>query len=154
MHMRQYWALAGFVGLCLAVGGIAGFATSQSVVDWYPTLNKPAWTPPGWLFGPVWTLLYVMMAVAAWLVWRAGDARQALGIFALQLALNMAWSFLFFGAKSPISGLVCIVLLWAAILATIVAFRRKSSVAAALMLPYLAWVSFATALNGAIVALN
>jgi translocator protein len=154
MSMRQWWGLAGFVALCLAVGGIAGFATSQSVVDWYPTLAKPSWTPPGWLFGPVWTVLYVMMGVAAWLVWRVGDARAALGIFAVQLALNMAWSFLFFGAKSPISGLVCIVLLWAAIVATIVAFRRKSGVAALLLLPYLAWVSFATALNTAIVTLN
>jgi translocator protein len=152
--MKQWWALAGFVVLCLAAGGIAGFATSQSVVDWYPALVKPSWTPPGWLFGPVWTVLYVMMGVAAWLVWKVRDSGVALGIFAVQLALNMAWSFLFFGAKSPILGLVCIVLLWIAIVATILAFRRKSSVAAAMMLPYLAWVSFATTLNGAIVALN
>jgi translocator protein len=152
--MKQWLALAGFVVLCLAVGAIAGFATSQSVVDWYPTLNKPSWTPPGWLFGPVWTVLYMMMGVAAWLAWRAGDARAALGIFAVQLALNMAWSFLFFGMKSPVSGLICIVLMWIAIVATILAFRRKSGLAALLMLPYLAWVSFATALNGAIVALN
>jgi translocator protein len=154
MNMKQWLVLAGFVGLCLAVGGIGGFATSQSVVDWYPTLNKPSWTPPGWLFGPVWTLLYVMMGVAAWLVWKARDSGVALGIFAVQLALNMMWSLLFFGLKSPGAGLVCIVLLWAAIAATIVAFRRKSGVAALLLLPYLAWVSFATALNTAIVTLN
>jgi tryptophan-rich sensory protein len=102
----------------------------------------------------VWTVLYVMMGVAAWLVWRAGDARVALGIFAVQLVLNMAWSILFFGMKSPISGLVCIVLLWVAIAATIWAFRRKSGVAALLLVPYLAWVSYATTLNGGIVALN
>lgn len=152
--MKQWLVLAGFILVCLAVGGLGGVATAQSVTDWYPTLNKPAWTPPGWLFGPVWTVLYVMMGVAAWLVWRTGDARAALGIFAVQLALNFAWSFLFFGLKSPVMGLVCIILLWLAIAATIRAFGRNSNVAAVLLWPYLAWVSFATALNGAIVVLN
>ena len=152
--MKQWLVLVVFVGVCLAVGGLGGFATAQSVTDWYPTLVKPSWTPPAWLFGPVWTALYIMMGLSGWLVWRVGSSGKALGLFAVQLALNLAWSFLFFGMKSPVSGLVCIVLLWLAIAATILAFRRKSAVAALLLLPYLAWVSFATALNGAIVALN
>lgn len=152
--MRQWWVLAGFIVACVAVGGLGGFATAQSVVEWYPTLNKPSWTPPSWLFGPVWTLLYLMMAVAAWLVWRAGNSKGALILFWAQLALNLAWSFLFFGARSPILGLLDIILLWIAIAATIFAFALHSRKAAFLLVPYLAWVSFATALNSAIYLLN
>lgn len=152
--MRQWWVLAGFIVACVAVGGLGGFATAQSVVEWYPTLNKPSWTPPSWLFGPVWTLLYLMMAVAAWLVWRAGNSKGALILFWAQLALNLAWSFLFFGARSPTLGLIDIILLWIAIAATIFAFALHNRVAAFLLVPYLAWVSFATALNSAIYLLN
>lgn len=152
--MNKWWVLAGFIVVCLAVGGIAGFATAQSVQDWYPTLNKPSWTPPPWLFAPVWTTLYVMMAVAAWLVWTIGSARAALALFFSQLLLNLAWSFLFFGARSPALGLIDIVLLWLAIAATIFAFSMKSRLAAFLMVPYLAWVSFALALNTSIWMLN
>lgn len=152
--MRQVLVLAGFVALCLAVAALGGFATFQSVAEWYPTLNKPSWTPPSWLFGPVWTLLYIMMAVAAWLVWRAGEARAAMILFGAQLLLNLAWSFLFFGARSPVLGLIDIVALWLAIAATIFAFAMRSRLAAFLMLPYLCWVSFATALNASIWMLN
>jgi translocator protein len=152
--MRQWLVLAALVALCLCVGALGGFATASSVADWYPTLNKPSWTPPSWLFAPVWTVLYVMMGVAAWLVWRAGNARPALFLFGVQLLLNLAWSFLFFGLRSPLAGLVCIVLLWAAIATTILAFWTKQRLAAVLMVPYLAWVSFASALNAAIFALN
>ncbi len=152
--MRSWLVLAGFVMLCLAVAALGGLATVQSVAEWYPTLNKPSWTPPSWLFGPVWTVLYIMMAVAAWLVWKAGQAKGALLLFGAQLLLNLAWSFLFFGAKSPGLGLIDIVLLWLAIAATIFAFSLKSRLAAFLMVPYLCWVSFATALNAAIFMLN
>ncbi len=152
--MRQWMVLAGFIAVCLVVGALGGFATSQPVLEWYPTLVRPSWTPPSWLFGPVWTILYIMMGVAAWLVWRTGDAGRALGMFAVQLALNLAWSFLFFGLRSPLAGLACILLLWLAIAGTILEFRKRSGAAAGLMLPYLAWVSFATALNAAIVVLN
>ena len=152
--MQKWLALAGFVGLCLAVAGLAGFATAQSVVHWYPTLAKPSWTPPGWLFGPVWTVLYILMGVAAWRVWLKGQARTALWLFGAQLLLNLAWSFLFFGARSPGLGLVDIVALWLAIAATIFAFAQLSRGAALLLVPYLAWVSFAMALNAKIFLLN
>jgi translocator protein len=152
--MRQWLVLAGFIALCLLVGGGGSYATMQSVAEWYPTLVKPSWTPPAWLFGPVWTTLFVMMAIAAWLVWKAGNSKGALILFGAQLALNMAWSFLFFGARSPGLGLIDIVLLWLAIAATIFAFAMRSRVAAFLMVPYLMWVSFATALNAAIFMLN
>jgi tryptophan-rich sensory protein len=152
--MKQWWVLAGFVGLCFAVAAIGGFATMQAVTEWYPTLNKPNWTPPSWLFGPVWTVLYLMMAVAAWLVWKQGNSRAALILWGGQLLLNLAWSFLFFGARSPTLGLIDIAALWVSIVATIFLFAQKSRVAAYLMVPYLCWVSFATALNAAINLLN
>ena len=102
----QWLVLAAFIVLCLAVAGVAGWATSQSVATWYLTLNRPSWTPPNWLFAPVWTTLYIMMAVAAWRIWRSGGgftgrAWPALVMFFVQLALNFAWSFAFFGARSP-----------------------------------------------------
>lgn len=148
--MKQWLVLAGLIVLCLAVGAIGGWATAQSVTDWYPTLVKPSWTPPNWLFAPVWTLLYIIMAIAAWLVWRSGNARGALLLFGAQLLLNLAWSILFFGARSPGLGLANIAILWIAIAATIFAFALRSRLAAFLMVPYLAWVSFASALNASI----
>jgi translocator protein len=152
--MKQWWVLFGFILLCAGCGALAGFATMQSVVEWYPTLNKPSWTPPNWLFGPMWTVLYIMMAVAAWLVWRAGRAQTALILFFAQLLLNLAWSFLFFGAQSPVLGLIDIAILWLAIAATIFAFSMRSRLAAFLMVPYISWVSLAAALNASIVILN
>mgnify|MGYP003390446608 CR=1 FL=1 len=123
--------------------------------DWYAALKKPSWNPPGWLFGPVWTTLYVMMAVAAWLVWRSGgNSRGAMILFFSQLALNFAWSFLFFGARSPWLGLVDIAMLWVALLITTIVFFGKSRAAGLLMAPYLAWVSFAAVLNFTIWRLN
>ena len=155
----QWLVLAAFIILCLAVAAIAGWATSQSVATWYLTLNRPSWTPPNWLFAPVWTTLYIMMAVAAWRIWRSGggfsgNARSALVMFFVQLALNFTWSFAFFGARSPILGLAVIILLWLAIAATISAFRPIDRLAAWLLAPYLVWVSYATALNFAIWTLN
>jgi translocator protein len=153
-EMKQWWVLAGLIALCLAVGALGGSVTAQAVVEWYPTLNKPSWNPPSWLFAPVWTILYVMMAVAAWLVWKAGNSRAGLILWGSQLALNLAWSFLFFGARSPGLGLIEIAFMWLAIAATIFLFAQKSRVAAYLMVPYLCWVSFASALNAAIYMLN
>ena len=143
--------------LSLGAGLIGGLATASSVTTWYPALAKPAWTPPGWLFGPVWTLLYVMMGIAAWLVWHRaeeGRARCPLLLFVLQLLLNACWSFLFFGLRSPGLALVDIALLWFAIAATLWAFARVQGWAALLLAPYLAWVSFAAALNLAIWRMN
>jgi tryptophan-rich sensory protein len=154
LKTREIWALIGFVVLCLAVGGLGGWVTAVPVVEWYPSIAKPSWTPPSWVFGPVWTLLFILMGIAAWLVWRSGNARGAMILFGAQLLLNLAWSVLFFGARSPGLGLVDIVPLWITIAATIFAFSLRSRVAAFLMVPYLAWVSFATALNAAIYMLN
>jgi len=125
--------------------------------EWYASLKKPAWNPPGWVFGPVWTALYAMMAVAAWLVWRRGGFsthRKPLVIFLVQLVLNAGWTPLFFGLHSPGLAFAEIVLLWLAIAATIVVFRPVSRTAMLLLVPYLAWVSFATALNFALWRLN
>ena len=136
------WILVSFVPA--AVGGrfLPG--------EWYRALDKPAWTPPGWVFGPAWTLLYLSMGVAAWLVWRERLGQRALlplALFGAQLVLNGLWSWLFFGLRRPDLALADIVALWLAIAATIVAFWGVRPVAGALLLPYLAWVTFATALN-------
>ena len=118
--------------------------------EWYRALDKPPWTPPGWVFGPAWTALYLSMGVAAWLVWRERLGSRALlplALFGAQLVLNGLWSWLFFGLRRPDLALADIVALWLAIAATIVAFWGVRPVAGALLLPYLAWVTFATALN-------
>lgn len=143
--------------ICFAAAGIGSLVTAPQIPGWYATLAKPAWTPLDWIFGPVWTLLYFMMAVAAWLVWRdAGiaGARLPLALFAVQLVLNSLWSVLFFGLQNPGAAAVEIVLLWGAILATQVAFWSRSRWAGGLLVPYLVWVSYATALNVAIWRLN
>lgn len=146
-----------FVGLCLAVGALGGWVTAGSVKTWYPTIAKPWFTPPDWVFGPVWTVLYVMMGVAAWRVWSRASARarrEPLALFALQLALNLAWSVVFFGAHRIGGAVVVIVTLEAAILATLIAFRRVDGLAATLLLPYALWVAFAAVLNIAVWRLN
>ena len=140
--------------MCLA-HGIGGAITETSI--WYQTLAKPSWMPPDWLFGPVWTALYVLMAVAAWVVWRRGGATAArlpLGLFGLQLALNVGWSAIFFGLRLPGVAFAEILLLWLAIAATAVAFWRRSKLAAWLLAPYLAWTTFAAVLNASIWSLN
>ena len=149
--------LLAFLVLCFAVAAIGGAVTSTSVDTWFPTLSKPSFNPPGWVFGPVWTVLYVLMAVAAWRVWRQAGLqvrRSALAAFGVQLALNLAWSLIFFGLKSIDMAVLCIVVLWLAIIVTIALFRRIDHWAACLLVPYLAWVSFAAALNMAIWQLN
>jgi len=115
--------------------------------DWYASLAKPAWNPPGWIFGPVWTTLYLMMAVAAWLVWRRDGWRRTMGLYAVQLVLNAAWTPTFFGAQQIGWALVVILALWLAILATLLAFLRVRKAAGWLLAPYLAWVTFAAFLN-------
>lgn len=154
---RQSAALLLCIGVCFAAAAIGAAFTSPNVPGWYENLNKPPWTPPSWVFGPVWSLLYLLMGISAWLVWRRtglGAAVLPLTLFGIQLLLNVAWSVLFFGLRSPGAALIDIVLLWFAILATVIAFWWRSAPAAWLMLPYLAWVSFAVALNLAIWNLN
>jgi benzodiazapine receptor len=154
-NKRNEWlGLGVFIILCFAVAGIGGLTTTPNIPNWYATLAKPAWTPPDWIFGPVWSALYLSMALAAWLVWRKGDALLPLTLFAVQLSFNAAWSWLFFGLHSPGIAFVDIVLLWLAIVATTIAFWRRSLVAGLLFVPYLVWVSFATVLNWAIWRLN
>lgn len=141
-------ALVGWVALCAAAGGIGALA-SINAQSFYAQLDRPSWAPPAGVFGPVWTCLYVAMAVAAWLVWRErgwARARGALGLFVLQLACNALWSWLFFGWHRGALAFADIVLLLALIVATIVSFARIRRLAAWLLAPYLAWVTFATAL--------
>ena len=146
------------VGAVLAASSIGSFATIRAIPRWYKGLTKPSFNPPEWLFGPAWTVLYVLMAIAAWLVWKHGlgapGVKLALAVFLVQLILNALWSVLFFGLRSPLAGLVDIIAMWLAILATIVLFFRVSVPAGVLLLPYIAWVSFAALLNAAILRLN
>lgn len=153
----QWVVLALFLILCLGTAGLGAAVTNLSVGTWFAALEKPPWNPPNWVFGPVWTTLYVGMAVAAWLVWRRrgfADVSLPLFLFGVQLFLNSAWSVLFFGMRNPGIAFADILLLWLAIAATIVAFGRVSTLAAILLVPYLAWVSFATVLNWSIWWLN
>lgn len=150
--MRPIATLVLFLLLAFAAAAVGGFFAPG---PWYAALDKPVWTPPGWVFGPVWTALYLMIGIAGWLLWKAGSpARFALALWGLQLGLNALWSPLFFGLEAPGAALVMIVLLLAAIAATVAVARRTVPVAAWLLVPYLAWVAFATALNAAIWRLN
>jgi tryptophan-rich sensory protein len=150
--------LVSSLALVLVVAVVGGAATASSVGDWYDGLAKAPWNPPSWLFGPAWTVLYVLMAVAAWLVAREGvdehDVRVALVLYGVQLALNLAWSLVFFGLRRPGFALVVIVALLVAIAATAVAFHAVSPAAAWLLAPYLAWVAFAATLNGWVALAN
>jgi benzodiazapine receptor len=155
---RSFWlALIGFLVLTFAVAAIGGAVTAGSVHTWYPTLNKPAFNPPDWIFGPIWTALYLMMAVSAALAWsgaRPGARRPAITWFLLQLALNLGWSLLFFGLHQVALAFGWLVLLWLAIAATIRCFWSISRPAGLLLIPYLAWVGFAGLLNFLIWRLN
>lgn len=150
--------LVAAVGVSLGAGVIGSLFTAPSIPTWYATLVQPAWNPPAWIFAPVWTTLYILMGVAAFLVWQGGqerrEVRAALGLFIGQLALNALWSILFFGLHAPGTAFLDIVLMWLAIVATMIAFARVSRKAAYLLVPYLLWVSFATYLNCAIWLLN
>lgn len=159
-------ALILWIALCLGTGWLGSRVAAPALVDWYPSLAKPSWTPPDHAFPIVWTTLFVLMGVAAWLVWRRCDGgapalatgaqrrRLPLGLFVGQLALNALWSMLFFGLRSPGLALVEIVVLLIAIAATMIAFWRVSPPAGLLLLPYLLWAAYAAALNAAIWRLN
>lgn len=154
LGMNHWIALPLWIALCF-LPSLTGVVAQPG--EWYAGLDKPWFTPPNWLFGPAWTLLYVLMGTAAWLVWREegfAGAKVALGLFLVQLVLNAAWSPVFFGLHRMGWALVVIVMMAAAILATMVAFYPHSKVAAGLLVPYLGWVSFATALNLALWRLN
>lgn len=153
----QSVGLGAWLALTFAAAALGNWATLSSVDGWYQTLERPSWTPPDWIFAPVWTALYAAMAVAAWLVWRQhgwAAARRSLTLFVVQLALNVLWSVLFFGLRQPAWALAEIVVLWLLIAATTVAFWRRSRAAGSLLVPYLAWVAFAAALNFEFARLN
>ena len=150
-------ALAAFIGATLSVYVVSGLVTSSSVGGWYQTLTRPSFNPPDWVFAPVWSALYLMIAAAGWMAWRRTrnhQRRRVVTAWGLQLALNFLWSVLFFGLHWVGIALIDIVLLWAAILWTIVVFWPVERIAALLLIPYAAWVTFAIALNGAIWGLN
>jgi tryptophan-rich sensory protein len=147
-------AAVGLVGWLVLCFGAAAVGARFRPGTWYAGLRKPPWNPPNWLFAPVWTVLYALMAVAAWLVWRRTGLSWECGLFVLQLALNAAWTWLFFGLKRPALALAEIAVLWLVILATLLAFWSVRPLAGWLLVPYLAWVTFATALTAALWRLN
>jgi tryptophan-rich sensory protein len=157
----QVIALVFLLALTLGVGALGSAVTLPSIGGWYAGLAKPPFNPPNWVFGPVWTLLYIVMAVAAWLAWRASPgtsllrgARTAFLLYAIQLVLNLLWSVLFFGLRSPGAAVIELPVLIAAVAATALAFRHHSRPAAWLMAPYLAWLTYALVLNVSIWELN
>lgn len=153
MSAQRWLVLVGFIAVTLAAAGIGGAATSASVNTWYPTLAKPDWNPPDWVFGPVWSTLYLLMSIAAWRVWRHAEnpgRRSALGWYFTQLVLNALWSCLFFGLRNPGLAFAEVLVFWASLVVVLAKFARIDRPAAVLWVPYLAWVSFAAVLNGAI----
>lgn len=150
--------LAGIILICQFAGGMGALANFESIPTWYAGLEKPWFTPPNWVFAPVWIILYTLMGVAAYLVLQKGahrkDVQVALAVFAAQLVLNAAWSLLFFGFHAPLLAFLEIIMLWFAIGITIMRFRAISGSAGLLLVPYIAWVSFAAILNAAIWLLN
>lgn len=156
--MKKFLIFVIAVGLPLLVGFVGSWLTAPNIDSWYQYLIKPALNPPSWVFGPVWTILYLLMGVASYLIWRQGwprrEVKVALLIYLIQLSLNFFWSIIFFGGQNPGGALSEIILLWLAILVTIIYFAKISKPAAWLLIPYLAWVSFAMYLNAAIWWLN
>ncbi|MFH1442648.1 MAG: TspO/MBR family protein [Candidatus Micrarchaeota archaeon] len=148
--MTDWKKLVISIAVCQLAGILGSFFTIQNIPTWYATLNKPLFSPPNWLFGPVWTLLYLGMGVSLYFIWikKKSTVRDlAIKIFAIQLFLNFLWSFLFFGMRNPAIGLVCIIALWLSIAATFIKFKPIDQRAAFLLVPYLMWVGFATILN-------
>jgi benzodiazapine receptor len=157
--MNKYMKILIFVATCLGVGFISGMATQSGVKTWFPTLVKPIFNPPSWVFAPVWSLLYIFMGIAAGRIWGRIDSdrenvRKALLFFAIQLGLNALWSILFFGLHNPLLALIEIVVLWLMIYETYAKFIRIDKIAGWLFIPYLLWVSFATILNASLWWLN
>ena len=156
--LRDFTALLASVFLCEAAGFVGSVFTTPAIPTWYASLKKPFFTPPSWIFAPVWITLYTLMGISLYIVWKKGpdrhDVRRAVSIFAVQLALNVLWSMVFFGMESPLYGFIIIVLLWVVLLATVITFYRISKPAGVLLVPYFLWGSFASALNLAILILN
>ncbi|MFX1598861.1 MAG: TspO/MBR family protein [Promethearchaeota archaeon] len=142
----------------LLIGFAGNIFNFESLETWYPTLIKPDWTPPNWIFAPVWSTLFILMGISTFLVWREGFDKRivkiALSVYVIQFALNLMWSWAFFGLQSPLFGFIVIVVLWIAILANIIVYARISKIAAAILLPYIVWVTIASVLNFSVYVLN
>lgn len=156
MNYRDFIKLIACVAISESAGIIGSLFTISTIPTWYTTLQKPFLNPPGWVFGPVWIVLYLLMGISLWLIWESDskEKKKAVGLFFAQLVLNAIWSPLFFGAQSIGGALAVIVLLWAAIVLTILVFTKISRAAAWLLVPYILWVSFAVYLNFSIFILN
>ena len=156
--MKRVAGIVVSIAVCELAGIVGSVFTMPAIPGWYAGLAKPSFNPPNWIFGPVWTLLYAMMGLAAYLVYEKGfkrpEVKKALAVFAAQLVMNTLWSIVFFGAHRILGAAVVIVLLWAMILATILLFHRISKAGAYLLVPYILWVSFATVLNASLYVLN
>ena len=157
-NLREVPRLIASILIVFFSGAMGSLATFPEITTWYAALAKPAWTPPNEWFGPIWTTLYILIGIALFLVWRQGwdrrDVRFAIGIFAVQLVLNILWSLVFFGLHSILGGFIIIFLLWIAILANMVAFYVLSKPAGLLFVPYIIWVSIASYLNYSVMLLN
>lgn len=157
--MNKYTKILVCVASCLAIGFLSGQVTKDAIITWYPTIAKPIFNPPNWIFAPVWSMLFTFMGIASGLVWARIEydkqiVKKALIYFAIQLLLNALWSFLFFGLQNPILALVEIILLWLMIYETYNQFSKIDKIAGFLFIPYLAWVGFALILNASICWLN
>ena len=152
--MKKIWKLTISILIPFLASAIGGFFTSGSVSTWYVDLVKPSFNPPNWVFGPVWTLLYLFMGIALYLVWIKKKYRNAFIAFGVQMFLNALWSVLFFGLQNPLLAFIEIIFLWAAILITIIYFYRINKISAYLLIPYILWVSFAAVLNFFLFYLN
>lgn len=155
--MKNLLLLSAFISLTVSVGGISGYVTVGGLSDWYTGINKPSFNPPNYVFGPVWSVLYILMGISLYLIYispTSADRTVSLQVFSFQLFLNFCWSILFFSLESPGIAFVEILILWITILTMILVFRKVSPVSAYIQVPYLLWVSFASVLNGSIWYLN
>ncbi|MEM3590340.1 MAG: TspO/MBR family protein [Candidatus Bathyarchaeia archaeon] len=156
--VKVYARLIVAIALCQMAGAVGSLFTAPAIPTWYAGLRKPDITPPNWVFAPVWTTLYILMGASLFLVWNAGldkgPVRRSIILFGIQLLMNAIWSYLFFGLRSPLLGLVWIMALWVSIALTIASFSKVSKAAASLLIPYLIWVTFASYLNYRILILN
>jgi len=156
--MKNFLRLLLSISVCLLIGFLGSLVTTPSVSTWFSTLTKPSFSPPNWLFAPVWTMLFILMGISLYLVWNKGlkkkAVKEALVIFGIQLVFNFLWSFIFFGLHRPLLAFLEIIILWLLILQTFLKFRKISSLAGYFLLPYLIWVTFAAFLNFTIARLN
>ena len=155
--MKKIFKLVISIFIPLFIGFLGSFFTASSVNSWYTAINKPSFTPPNWIFAPVWTTLFILIGLSFYFVWIKGFGRErkkAVTVYFFQLLLNLSWSLFFFGLRSPLIGLIDIIALWFAVIANIIIFHRISKKAGYLLIPYLLWVSFAAILNFSIVILN